>query len=101
MRLLAAAALHCYDVETGLIYFVYTGDGPHYSPAWPSPIHRKSSFGLATLRPDGFIAVRPVTGYTSGAGSISVNVSGPTMLITADTAPSGSVSLWCAPMLSR
>ena len=76
------------------------GDGPHYSPAWPSPIHRNSSFGLATLRPDGFVAVRPVTGYTSGAGSISVNVSGPRMLITADTAPSGSVSLWCAPKLS-
>ena len=44
--------------------------------------------------------MRPVTGYTSGAGSISVNVSGPRMLITADTAPSGSVSLWCVPQLS-
>ena len=37
--------------------FYMGGDGPHYSPAYPSPLHRNSSFGLATLRPDGFVAV--------------------------------------------
>ena len=50
---------------------------------------------MATVRPNGFVAVRPVTNYTSGAGSISVKVTGPQMLMTADTAPSGSISLWC------
>jgi hypothetical protein len=33
------------------------GDGPHYSKSWPDPDHRNSSFGLATLRQDGFVAL--------------------------------------------
>ena len=41
--------------ENGVKVFYMGGDGPHYSPAFPSPLHRNSSFGLATLRQDGTI----------------------------------------------
>ena len=39
--------------EDGVKIFYMGGDGPHYSPPFPSPLHRNSSFGLATLRQDG------------------------------------------------
>ena len=52
------------------------GHGPHYSVPFPSPDHRNSSFALATIRPDGFVAVvardgvygRGVTSERTAAG---------------------------------
>lgn len=49
--------------EDTRIYYM-GGNGPHYSPPHPSPIHRNSSYALATLRPDGFLAVTPTTDTT-------------------------------------
>ena len=64
------------------------GDGPHYSPAWPSPLHRNSSFGLATLRQDGFIGIKATSSSNGGAArTTAITVSGNGQLIaTADTA---------------
>jgi hypothetical protein len=68
------------------------GDGPHYSPPYPSPLHRNSSYALATLRPDGFVALSPKTGAAAGrATTVPLLVSGPRLLVTADAAPSGTV----------
>jgi len=87
--------------------FYMGGDGPHYSPAYPSALHRNSSFGLATLRPDGFVAVRaragqmphqPAGGRTaafsphskSGTGkTTALVVTGGQLVVTADTALAG------------
>lgn len=88
------------------------GDGPHYSPSYPYPLHRNSSVGLATLRPDGFIAVAaaPVSlemlqqddsleNYTRQQEQIvargkgrtnALLVTGPRLIVTADTSISGS-----------
>lgn len=49
-------------LEDEIRIFYMGGDGPHYSPSYPSPLHRNSSFGLATLRQDGFVALRAVGG---------------------------------------
>ena len=81
--------------ETRIFYM--GGDGPHYSPAWPNPLHRNSSFGLATLRPDGFVALGPAPAAAGGSGSaetIPLLVTGPKIFITADTAVArGSVAV--------
>lgn len=74
--------------ETRIYYM--GGDGPHYSPPRPSSDHRNSSFGLATLRPDGFVALRPRAGDSFGvAKTIPLRVSGLQLVVTADTAPHG------------
>ena len=83
----------------------FGGDGPHYSPPYPNPLHRNSSFGVATLRPDGFVGVRPKPTIKSDAhahkssslfgtaSTVPLLVTGNTLLITADTAPSGNVTV--------
>ena len=78
--------------ETRVYYF--GGDGPHYSPAWPDPLHRNSSFGMGTLRPDGFVALRPHAGASAGtATSMPLVASGQQLMLTADAAPAGSVTI--------
>ena len=70
------------------IYFM-GGDGPHYSPPYPDPLHRNTSLGLATLRPDRFVAVKG-----PGSGNFELEASGRQLTITADTAvPGGSVTI--------
>lgn len=71
------------------IYYM-GGDGPHYSPA-TGPLHRNTSFGLATLRPDGFVGVRPNGGETGVGRTVPLLVSGPQLTVTADAATGGSV----------
>ena len=66
------------------------GDGPHYSPPYPDPLHRNSSFGMASLRPDGFVALRPRDGRSGSAKTIALKVTGPKLLVTADTAIPGA-----------
>lgn len=66
------------------------GDGPHYDKAWPDSNHRNSSFGLATLRQDGFIALRATDGKVGSAKTITLNVSGSQLVVTADTAMAGA-----------
>jgi len=78
--------------ETRVYYF--GGDGPHYSPAWPDPLHRNSSFGMGVLRPDGFVALRPRAGASAGtATTLPLVASGRQLTVTADTAPAGSVTI--------
>ena len=90
----------------------FGGDGPHYSPPYPNPLHRNSSLGVASLRPDGFVGLAPKSDrplYQSSNGTKSdrplyqssngtattlpLLVSGRKLLITADTAPSGDVTV--------
>merc|ERR1711924_462079 len=68
------------------------GDGPHYSPA-TGPLHRNTSFGLATLRPDGFVGVRQVSAEEGSAQTMPLLVTGRRLTLTADAAPAGSVSV--------
>ena len=78
--------------ETRVYYF--GGDGPHYSPAWPDPGHRNSSFGMGTLRPDGFVALRPSKAAAAGkATTVPLVASGAVLTVTADAAPGGSVGI--------
>merc|ERR1719329_416930 len=73
------------------IYYM-GGDGPHYSPA-TGLLHRNTSFGLATIRPDGFVGVRAY-GTGSGVGRTRpLLVSGPQLTVSADSATGGSVSI--------
>ena len=77
----------------------FGGDGPHYSPPYPNPLHRNSSLGVASLRPDGFVGLapksaRPLHQSSNGtATTLPLLVSGRQLLITADTAPSGDVTV--------
>ena len=77
----------------------FGGDGPHYSPPYPDPLHRNSSLGVASLRPDGFVGLAPKSDrplYQSSNGTattLPLLVSGRKLLITADTAPSGDVTV--------
>ena len=69
------------------------GDGPHYSPPYPDPLHRNSSFGMMRLQPDRFVGVclRPNLPVSSGQPSITsvpLQVSAPKLVVTADTATS-------------
>ena len=82
-------------MENEIRVYYMGGDGPHYSKPWPDPNHRNSSFGLATLRQDGFIALRAKDGTAGSAKTIALQVSGSGQLVaTADTAMTGaSVSL--------
>ena len=74
------------------------GDGPHYSPPLPSPIHRNSSFGMAMLRPDRFVGLKASAGATgtgTGSGTATTEVltaTGRYVLVTAD-AVGGSVTV--------
>ena len=68
------------------------GDGPHYSPPYGNSLHRNSSFGFATLRSDGFVALRATNGTGLGE-TVALDVQGPKLLLTADTAPGGSVTV--------
>ena len=69
------------------------GDGPHYSPS-TGPLHRNSSFGLATFRADGFVAVRakPTSEAETKAKATTVPVrgDGAQLLVTADTDRDGA-----------
>ena len=90
-------------IRTRIDYF--GGDGPHYSPPYPNPLHRNSSFALATLRPDGFVGLSPQPDTKSArrpyqfdrssgtARTVPLLVSAPRLLVTADAAPSGRVSV--------
>ena len=63
-------------------------DGPHYSPDYPNPLHRNSSFGLATLRQDGFIALKARDGKGSGKTTpleVGGAGAGARLVLTADT----------------
>ena len=37
-------------LENEIRIFYMGGDGPHYSPAWPNPLHRNSSFGASPIQ---------------------------------------------------
>ena len=76
-----------------LVCGVVGGDGPHYSPPYGNPLHRNSSFGFATLRSDGFVALRAANGSSGIGETVPLDVQGPKLLLTADTAPSGSVTV--------
>ena len=78
--------------ETRVYYM--GGDGPHYSPDWPDPLHRNTSFGVGMIRPDGFVALRP--GAVGGAGkatTVPLVASGRQLTVTADAAPGGSIGI--------
>ena len=109
------ASAHPIKLDDEVRVYYMGGDGPHYSPPYPDPLHRNSSFGLATLRPDGFVAVRaqaqkstsesesesesesklglelPLnTSTVVGVGRTKpVVVSGQQLVVTADTAMAG------------
>ncbi len=77
------ASAHPVKTTGGDIRVYYMGgDGPHYSPPWPDVLHRNSSFGMGTLRPDGFVGL-------AGEGrfkTVPLVATGPKLLVTADTA---------------
>ena len=78
--------------ETRVYYMA--GDGPHYSPPYPSALHRNSSYALATIRPDGFVGVAPLLHAGDGsATTVPLAVSGDTLILTADAAPAGAVAV--------
>lgn len=87
------AAAHPVKTASQVQLFYMGGDGPHYSPAWPDPLHRNSSLGLATLRPDGFVGLQAVDGIVGKSATIPLNVTAPQLLLTADTAPGGTVTI--------
>ena len=87
------AAAHPVKLDSGVRIFYMGGDGPHYSPPYGDPLHRNSSFGFATLRSDGFVALRAMNGSSGAGETVPLDVHGPTMLLTADTAPGGSVTV--------
>jgi len=98
-------------LENEVRVFYMGGDGPHYSKPWPSSNHRNSSFGLATLRQDGFVALRGRSADGAGkATTVALDVpAGRTqLLISVDTAINGASvtitvnkELVCTPVAGR
>ena len=89
-----AAAFPVKEASEIRLYYM-GGDGPHYSPPYPDPLHRNTSFGFATLRPDGFVALRAADGSRGVGRTVPLLVTGSQLILSADTAGSaaGSVSV--------
>eukprot|EP01047_Picozoa_sp_COSAG01_P032691 COSAG01_NODE_2375_length_7802_cov_60.079579_6_plen_157_part_00 len=92
----ADAGAHPVKLPNGTISLYYMGaDGPHYS--W-GLLKKNTSYGLATLRPDGFVGLRGVNAGTkvtnppvgNVAKTAALNCSGATLVVTADTAAPGA-----------
>ena len=90
------AGAHPVKLPNGTISLYYMGaDGPHYS--WGA-LKKNCSYGLASLRPDGFVGLRGAKNDTkisnppvgNVATTAPINCSGPTVLVTADTATKGA-----------
>ena len=77
-------------MEDEVYVFYMGGDGPHYSKPYPDPNHRNSSFGLAKLRQDGFIALRAKDGKAGAAKTVALDVTGSQLVVSADTALAGA-----------
>jgi hypothetical protein len=87
------ASAHPVQVDGTVRVYYMGGNGPHYSEPYPSPNHRNSSFGLATIGPDRFVALRgPKDGSRAVARTVALAQGNGTrvMSITADTAVLGS-----------
>ena len=61
-------------------------DGPHYS--WGAN-KKNCSYGVASLRPDGFVGVR-ASGAKSIGRTVALNATGSQLVVTADTAVVGA-----------
>lgn len=61
-------------------------DGPHYS--WGSN-KKNCSYGVASLRPDGFVGVQ-ASGSGSTGRTVALNATGSQLVVTADTALEGA-----------
>ena len=90
------AGAHPVKLPNGTISLYYMGaDGPHYS--W-GPLKKNCSYGLASLRPDGFVGLRGVRNDTkitnppvgNVAKTAALKCTGSTLVITADTAAAGA-----------
>jgi len=96
------AAAHPVKLPNETRMYYMGGDGPHYSPP-KGPLHRNSSFGLATIRSDGFVAVSPRSlsleankihvPATARTRTLPLTVNGSKVILTADSAPAGSVNV--------
>jgi hypothetical protein len=87
------AAAHPIKLADHARIYYMGGDGPHYSEKWGSPGHRNSSWGLATMRPDRFVGMGAANGSAGTGRTSPLLFSAPQLLITADAAPAGHVSV--------
>lgn len=93
--------------ENNVRIYYMAGNGPHYSPAPPNPMHRNSSLALATLRPDGFLALTAKSGVFGHAYANSklakdeMRIEGDQFIITADAQTSGDDGLTSARVILK
>jgi hypothetical protein len=109
---------HSRTAANGTRIYYMGGDGPHYSPPWGDPLHRNTTLSMATMRPQGFVGLVPqarpmedAAGRGPGAGvgagggrgetapntgkavTVPLTVTGARLVVTADTAPAGTVAV--------